>query len=229
MSMEAEDVPLLTLAATEAGFPYPQYLHGVWYNDDCEAQEESNSEQEVCDQIQRASSLRSDLSQEPPLEQSQPLSQILEPCEERKKVSQKEAIDLLKQASCAAEAAQLALEKVSGEEFLDATGDELQARDNCLDRIRKRLNKLEAETRKRKWQVKNPDKTFLSSSACEDLLELKKSKGDDEKEEVKDEKGTQTELFVESRGVQTDGGGIGPSSRPFRKPFDELMVQWRKF
>ena len=221
--MDADIVPLLTLATTETGFEYPQYLHRVWESDD-QTQQENNSEQGDCSQIQRASSLRSNLSQEPPLEPSQPLSQILEPTEERQKLSRQEAIDLLQQASSSAEAAQLAQEKVSGEEFLDATGDELLAIDNFLDRTRKRLNKLEAETKKRKWNLRNPDKTFLSSSACEDLLELKKCKGDDDKEEVECEKGTQTDLFVESRGVQTDGGGIGPGSRPFRKPFDQLLV-----
>ena len=223
MTMDADNVPLLTLATTETGFEYPQYLHGVWQNDD-QTQQENNSEQGDCSQIQRASSLRSNFSQEPPLELSQPFSQILEQTEERQKLSRREAIDLLKQASSSAEAAQLALEKVTGEEFLDATGDELLARDTFIDKIRKRLNKLEAETRKRKWQVRNPDETFLSSSACEDLIELKKCKSDDDKEEVEGEKGTQTDLFVQSRGVQTDGGGIGPSSRPFRKPFDQLLV-----
>ena len=220
--MEADDVPLLTLAPSEPGFEYPHYLHGVWHNDD---QQESNSEQGDCNHIQRASSLRSNLSQEPTLEPSQPLSQILEPAQDRQKLSRKEAFDLLKKASSSAEAAQLALEQVSGEEFLDATGDELLARDNFLAKIRKRLNKLEAETRKRKWKLKNPDETFLSSSACEDLLELKKGNDDDDRKEVEDEKGTQTELCVESRGMQTDGGDIGPpTSSPFRKPFDQLLV-----
>ena len=48
--------------------------------------------------------------------------------------------------SSSAEAAQNALEKVIGDESLDASGEELQARYGLLDKIRKRLNKLMVET-----------------------------------------------------------------------------------
>ena len=66
-------------------------------------------------------------------------------------MSRQEAFDFLRQVSSSAEAAQKALEKVTGDESLDASGEELQARDDLLDKIRKRLNKLmvETETKKR--------------------------------------------------------------------------------
>ena len=208
--METDDAPLLTLDPISEDVQYPQFLHGIWIND---PQQQSNSEVEVVDESQRASSLKSNFSQEPPFQLSQPLSQILDPIEERQKVSRQEAFDLLRQVSSSAEAAQRALEKVTGDEFLDASGEELLARDDLLDKIRKRLNKLMVETKRRNRQVKNPDQTFLSSSACEEIIQLKRCKGDveEENEEV---------IHSESKGVQTDGGGLGP----FKKPFDQLKV-----
>ena len=224
VNMETDDGPLLTFPVNENGgdhivsdFQYPQFLHGIWVND---AKEKSYSEIEVVDELQRASSFKSNLSQEPQFEPSQPLSQIFEPAQERQKVTRREAFDLLKQVSSAAEAAQKALEKVTGDEFVDASGDELQARDNILEKIRKRLSQLQTETKKRKRQLKNPDKTFLSSSACEEVMQLKKCRGDDKTSDEESEEVAQTE----TKGVQTDGGGLGPKMGAFQKPFDQLKV-----
>lgn len=215
--METDDVPLLNVCTTESeeGLRAGEfhYLHGIWFHDD------NDSEPIFDEQMQRASSLKSNLSQEPPLQSSEPLSQITEPCEERVKVSRKEAFDLLKTASSLTEAAQKALEKVTGDEFLDASADELSTRDNFIENLRKKLGHLQSETRKRKWKVKNPDQTFLSSSACEDIFELKKCKGDAEGADVS-EKVTQTT----SQGVQTDGGGLGLGLGGFKKPFDQLKA-----
>ena len=134
--METDDVPLLTLGPIAEDFQYAQFLHGIWMND---AQQQSYSEVEGVDELQRASSLKSNFSQEPSLQLSQPLSQILDPVEERQKVSRQEAFDLLRQVSSSAEAAQRALEKVTGDEFLDASGEELEARDDLLEKIRKMM------------------------------------------------------------------------------------------
>ena len=61
--------------------------------------------------------------------------------------------------------------------------------------------------------MKNPDQTFLSSSACEEIIQLKRCKTDAEVE-------NEAVIQSESRAVQTDGGGLGP----FKKPFDQLKV-----
>ena len=87
-----------------------------------------------------------------------------------------------------------------------------------VENLRKKLGHLQSETKKRKWKVKNPDQTFLSSSACEDIFELKKCKGYAEGADVEEEKEKVT--HSESKAVQTDGGGMGP----FKKPFDQLKV-----
>ena len=68
--METDDAPLLTLDPISEDVQYPQFLHGIWIND---PQQQSNSEVEVVDELQRASSLKSNFSQEPPFQLSQPL------------------------------------------------------------------------------------------------------------------------------------------------------------
>ena len=70
-NMETDDAPLLTLDPISEDVQYPQFLHGIWIND---PQQQSNSEVEVVDELQRASSLKSNFSQEPPFQLSQPLS-----------------------------------------------------------------------------------------------------------------------------------------------------------
>ena len=159
--MELDDVPLLTVdpAEDQQGQSAPVFkcLHSVWYDEDKE-QQNSDSEQDDKDEILRASSLKSTLSQQPDLEfsqplsqileQSQPLSQNLEPQQLRQKVSRIEAMELLRQASSSTEAAQKALENITGEEFVDASGEELLARDALIDKIRKRLNRLQQETKR---------------------------------------------------------------------------------
>ena len=209
--MEDDDVPLLDLDPITEDFQYPQFLHGIWIND--------AEEQSADGDLQRASSWKSNFGQEPSFQFSQPLSQILDPVEERQKVSRQEAFDLLRQVSSSTEAAQRAFEKVTGDEFLDASGEELQARDDLIEKIRKRLSNLMAETKKRNRKVKNPDQTFLSSSACEELFQLKRGNNGDV-----DEGENESVIRSESRGVQTDGGGLGPNLGPFKKPFDQLKV-----
>ena len=231
--METDDVPLLTSpqetpeTEVEKGLPagefqYPAYLHGVWHDDD--DSQKNDSEPMFDEQIQRASSLKSNISQEPPFQSSQSLSQISEPAEERVRVSRKEAFDLLRQASSLTEAAERALAKVTGDEFLDASGDELLARDEVIEKIRKRLSNLQSETKKQKWRVKNPDQTFLSTSAVEEVIQPNKCNNFDENNEKEGERGTQTEVLSVSKGVQTAEGGLGPKLGAFRKPFDQLKV-----
>ena len=72
--------------------------------------------------------------------------------------------------------------------------------------------------------MKDPNKTFLSTSACEDFgVQFGKSEAhvDDEPE---NEKGTQTESStVESKEVQTENESKS-KCQPFRKSFDQLKV-----
>ena len=221
--METDDIPLLTLSEVESGEGLEaggfRYLHGIWVGDYEVAEQNCDSTPIFDDQMQRASSLKSNLSQEPVFESSQPLSQILEPIQERVKLSRKEAFDLIKQASSLTEAAQTALEKVTGYEFLDASDDEISTRDCFIENLRKKLDHLQSETKKRKWKVKNPNQTFLSSSACEEICELKKCESDDE---IGGE-GEKIAQQTVTRGMQTDsGGGLGP----YKKPFDQLKATW---
>ena len=229
--MELNDVPLLTVDPADGqSAPVFKCLHSVWYDEDKE-QEKSDIEQDDENEILRASSLKSTLSQQPDLEfsqplsqileQSQPLSQNLEPQQQRQKVSRKEAMELLRQASCSTEAAQKALEKITGEEFVDASGEELLARDALIDKIRKRLNHLQQETRRKNRRVPRPDETFLSTSGCEEVVMLKKSKDDGGTEKVlssMEEKATKSQEKSEAE------GGANPSSRPYKKPFDQLKA-----
>ena len=60
---------------------------------------------------------------------SQIFSQVSEPSEERKTLSRVEAHNLLKEVTTAAYAAQKALEHIYGENFNDATREELEARE----------------------------------------------------------------------------------------------------
>ena len=245
-------MPLLTVDPDDGqSAPVFKCLHSVWYDEDKE-QEKSDIEEDDENEMMRASSLKSTLSQQPDLEFSQPLSQILEqgqplsqnlePQQQRQKVSRKEAMELLRQASSSTEAAQKALEKITGEEFVDASGEELLARDALIDKIRKRLNHLQLETRRKNRRVQRPEDTFLSTSGCEEVVMLRKNKddggtervlssvelkkGEDEKRsENSNQKATQTEVSVQSRGVQTDAEIESKSKcRPFRKAFDQLKV-----
>ena len=72
--------------------------------------------------------------------------------------------------------------------------------------------------------MKDPDKTFLSTSACEDFgLQFGKSETTAAAEH-ENEKGTQTEsCTVESKEVQTENESKS-KCRPFRKAFDQLKV-----
>ena len=213
---EFEDVPLLTRDVVEDEIFSRNFkvVHQVWAND-----ENDVSDLEDDSNPPRASSVKSALSQAPELEFSQPLSQISEPSEERKKLSRVEAYQLLKEATTAAEAAQRALEHICGENFNDASGEDLEARDKLVKKVQRNLLKLQKETQKRGRHVKDPNKTFLSASACEESGFQFVEKG-----EKKNEKGTQTDSCeVESKEVQTENDPKS-KSRPFRKAFDQLKV-----
>ena len=163
--------------------------------------------------LPRFSSINSGLSQVAGPEFSQPLSDILEPRPERIKVTRSEALELLHDADTATEAAEKALKKV----LENSSSEELKEIDDVLSKIRLKMRRLQQDTRKSKKKVTDPDGTFLSLSTFEELNELKSDK---DKDDVKDmEKGTQTEVAVKSKGVQTDGSFNGP----FRKPFDQLV------
>ena len=129
---EFEDVPLLTRDVVEDEIFSRNFkvVHQVWAND-----ENDVSDLEDDSNPPRASSVKSALSQAPELEFSQPLSQISEPSEERKKLSRVEAYQLLKEATTAAEAAQRALEHICGEDFNDASGEDLEARDKLVKKV----------------------------------------------------------------------------------------------
>ena len=226
---ESDEVPLLTRDVVEDELFSGNFkvFHQVWASDQNE-EEDSDFEE---DNFPRASSVRSGLSQAPDLEcsESQILSQGSQPSEERKKLSRIEAFHLLKEASTATEAAQRALEYICGENFKDASGEELEARDNLLENVRKKLSKLQQETKKRCRHVKDPNKTFLSTSTCEDFgVQIGKSEATAENGErgmessLRQERGIQTDsCMVESKEVQTEPGSKWQS---FRKPFDQLKV-----
>ena len=225
---ESDEVPLLTRDVVEDELFSGNFkvFHQVWASDQNEEQDSDFEE----DNFPRASSVKSGLSQAPDMEcsQSQILSQGSEPRDERKKLSREEAYQLLKEATTAADAAQRALEHICGEDFKDATGEELEARDNLVTKVQKRLTKLQQETRRRSWHVKDPNKTFLSTSACEDfgvkIVKSEATAAEPEKRERRNEKGTQTESCpVESKEVQTENESKS-RCRPFRKPFDQLKV-----
>ena len=137
---ESDEVPLLTRDVNEDELFSGNFkvLHQVWASDQNEDQG-SDFEEEA--NIARASSVKSALSQAPEFDCSESLSQILsqvsEASEERQKLSRVEAYHLLKEASTAAVAAQRALEHIFGEDFNDASGEELEARDNLLKNIDK--------------------------------------------------------------------------------------------
>ena len=145
---ESDEVPLLTRDVVEEELfsGNLKVLHQVWACDQNEDQE-SYFEEEA--NIPRASSVRSALSQAPELDCSESLSQILsqvsEPSEERKTLSRVEAYNLLKEATTAADAAQRALEHIYGEDFNDATGEELEARDKLLRQVQRNLLKLQKD------------------------------------------------------------------------------------
>ena len=163
--------------------------------------------------LPRFSSINSGTSQVAGLEFSQPLSDILLPGPERVKVSRAEALELLNDADTATEAAGIALKKV----LEHSSSEELEEIDGVVNKIRLKMIKLQQKTRKSRKKVTDPDGTFLSLSTFEELNEWKLEK---DKDDMKDmEKGTQTEVAMKSRVVQTDGGFNGP----FRKPFDQLV------
>ena len=130
-----------------------QLLHAKWATNDDQSDCEKScewSEVEEESSFRRASSVKSSLSQEPELQCSQSLSQILGPSEEkRERLSRAEALNMLRAASSATEAAQKALEKVSGEDFRDASQEELSVRDNLINKIKRKLNRLQQEAKKR--------------------------------------------------------------------------------
>ena len=77
--------------------------------------------------------------------------------------------------------------------------------------------------------MKDPNKTFLSTSTCEDFgVQIGKSEATAENGErgmessLRQERGIQTDsCMVESKEVQTEPGSKWQS---FRKPFDQLKV-----
>ena len=221
-----DDAPLLSrvLGGLRAGEFQLIFANWATNNDqsDCENSHEwSEVEDEYS--FRRASSVKSSLSQEPELQCSQPLSQILGPSEEkRERLSKREALNMLKVASSAAEAAQKALEKVSGEDFRDASQEELSVRDDLIMKIKRKLNRLQQEARKHKWKLRNLDDTFLSTSMYDEIGLLKRGGDEEERSEKPNEKATQTELSVQSRGIQTEAGETERSCRRFKKPFDQL-------
>ena len=162
----------------------------------------------------------------PEFECSEPLSQILsqesEPGEGRKKITRIEAYRLLKEAKSATDAAQSALELICGDDFNEASGEDLDSRDKLVSRVRINLGKLDRETKKRGRTVRDPNKTFLSTSTCADFgLISSKSEG---VEGSRNEKATQTDDISKAcNGTQTEGS----QHRPFRKPFAELKVSHR--
>ena len=224
-----DDVPLLSRAfdggdGLRAG--EFQLLLAKWATNDDQSDCEKScewSEVEEESSFRRASSVKSSLSQEPELQCSQSLSQILGPSEEkRERLSRAEALNMLRVASSATEAAQKALEKVSGEDFRDASQEELSVRDNLINKIKRKLNRLQQEAKKRNWNLRNLDDTFLSTSTYEEIGHLKKGK-DEEVSDNANQKSTQTEeIHVQSRGVQTEAGKSLPPRRPYRKSFDQL-------
>ena len=173
-----------------------------------EEQEEEQKEPEV----PRFSSINSGISQAAGLVFSQPISDILEPGPERIKVSRAEALELLRCADTAAEAAEKALSKV----LANSSCEELEEIDSVLAKLRRKMTRLQEDTKKTRKKLTDPDGTFLSLSTYEELNELKSAKAKDDLNDM--EKGTQTEVAVKSKGVQTDSGFNGP----FRKPFDQL-------
>lgn len=220
-----DDAPLLTRAVgIGGGLQAGEFhlLHARWAtNDDRSDCELSDEENQVEQEIRKASSVKSSLSQEPPLQCSQSLSDILAPVPERLKISRADALNLMREAASAAEAAQKALEKVSGEDFNDASQEELSTRDSLIEKIQRRLTRLREEYRKKKWKLIDPDATFLSTSTYDEIGQLKKG-GDEQRSEDPNQKSTQTELSVQSRGVQTEAGKTETPRRPFRKSFDQL-------
>ena len=212
---ESDAIPLLTRDGTF------KVIHQVWAWNQSDSEEETN--------IPRCSSVQSALSQAPEMDCSESLSQISsqvsEPSEERKKLTRVEAYHLLREATNAAEAAQRALEHIYGEDFNDATGEELEARDNLVKQVQRNLLKLQKETQRRSRHVKDPNKTFLSTSACEDFgVQIGRSEAT--AAEPKNEKGIQTEsCTVESKAIQTENESKSKTKcQPFRKSFDQLKV-----
>ena len=141
MEEESDEVPLLRRDDVEGTF---KVLHQVWA---CDQNEDQESDFEEDTYVPRASSVKSTLSQAPEMECSESLSQILsqvsEPSEERRKLTRVEAYTLLREATNAADAAQRALEHICGEDFKDATGEELEARDNLVRKVQRNLLKLQ--------------------------------------------------------------------------------------
>ena len=211
--MDADEAPLLTREPSESGdCPEPgQLLFGVWEEDEVREQEEQEDEQKEAE-VPRFSSINSGISQAASLVFSQPLSDILEPGPERIKVFRAKALELLRYADTAAEAAEKALRKV----LANSSCEELKEIDSVLAKLRRKMTRLQEDTRKTKKKLTDPDGTFLSLSTYEELNELKSAKAKDDFNDM--EKGTQTEVAVKSTGVQTDSGFNGP----FRKPFDQL-------
>jgi hypothetical protein len=211
--MDADEAPLLTRAPSERGDcpEAGQFLFGVWEEDDVREQEEQEEEQKE-PEVPRFSSVNSGISQAAGLVFSQPLSDISVPGPERVKVSRAEALELLRDANTAAEAAEKALSKV----LKNSSWEELEEIDNVLAKLRRKMSRLQEDTKKSRKKLTDPDGTFLSLSTYEEMNELKSVKDKDDFEDV--EKGTQTEVAVKSKGVQTDSSFNGP----FRKPFDQL-------
>ena len=73
--------------------------------------------------------------------------------------------------------------------------EELEEIGDVLAKIRRKISRLQQDTKKSKKKVGDPDGTFLSISTIEELIEVKAAK-DDQKEK---EKGTQTEVAVKSK------------------------------
>ena len=236
-----DDAPLLTRASESGDALQPGEFNSLlarWATNDSDSEQNGGEGDQVEPMWnnRRASSVKSGVSQEPPLQCSDSLSQVLEPSlelseslsqgselvEERQKLSRADALNLLREASSAAEAAQKALEKVSGEDFRDASQEELSVRDVLISKIKRKLNRLQEEAKKRKWNLANMDDTFLSTSTYDEIGQLKR--GRDEKVlENPNEKATQTEsLVMLSRGVQTGVGQTENPQKTFKKSFDQL-------
>ena len=142
----------------------------------------------------------------PPVEFSQPLSDIPD---ERVKVTRKEAHDMRTMKK----AAEVLVEKVLDIRDVDLTSEDLDEFQKCVANVRMRMKRMAMETEKKRKGLERPDETFLSSSAFEEL----KKKVDAKKQALQSlEESAEDDMEEAVEGEEV-------ARRGFYKPFKDLV------
>ena len=168
-----------------------------------------------------------ELGNEAQIEFSQPISDI-STSEKRAKVSKAAAFEIQREtAGTKREGAEALLCKLLNIEPMDLTSEDLEEFENCVEKVRKKMDRLQKSVKKAKRGVERPDETFLSSSMFEDLRGRIKAKQSASDEEIDDEGDPVRDDVLEEEGGRDEageeGGEQGEAGVVYRKNFTDLV------